>query len=120
MGSEAMTSHRTLLLLVICLLGNAQVSCRSDSFVSTSLHSECIEQAIGSDKVVGSKVVDVDQDGNLDEVVVYEKDGDIYTLVTLVPSSAQCRVVLDSFCWETLFTCWSPSWGGVDVLTFVR
>jgi Skp family chaperone for outer membrane proteins len=38
----------------------------------------------------------------------------------LAAQLAEEKQKLASFCWETLFTCWSPSWGGVDVLTCVR
>ncbi len=92
---KIMAMHWRLALFVSCLLV-VQTSCRDNSF-STGLHSECVEQVIESGKVVGSKVLDVNQDGNSDDVVVYEKDGDLYTLLALNSVSPRCEVVLDQY-----------------------
>jgi group II intron reverse transcriptase/maturase len=48
------------------------------------------------------------------------EEGKLRKATTGTPQGGCISPLLASFCWETLFMCWSPFWGGVDVLTFVR
>jgi hypothetical protein len=102
MDMKTVTSLRILILFAACVLAGSQVSCKSTSLASAQ--SKCAKQIIGNGKVLGSQALDIDQDSNLDEVVVYDKDGDIYALVALDSSSAHCKVVLDKYFTSTKLT----------------
>lgn len=73
------------------------------SLALPSMQLDCIEQIIGNAEIVASQGIDVDQDGNLDQVVLYinentDHSGDpIYILVVLNQSLARCEVVLNEY-----------------------
>jgi hypothetical protein len=79
------------------------------SLALPSRQSDCIEQVIGSAEIVTSRAVDIDQDGNLDQVVLYvnddtaRRDDPIYILVILSQPLLHCEVVLNEYLvWSAL------------------
>src|SRR5574341_2493586 len=79
------------LWLVLHELGN------SHSPVGThQAQSQCVRSVIGTSEILMSKMFDADQDGNLDEAVVYAQD-DIYILLVSNASDPACRVVLNEY-----------------------
>jgi hypothetical protein len=77
------------LLLVAFGVAGFQVSRTNLSFASPNIQSDCIEPIIGNAEVIASQMIDINQDGILDQVVLYinddvdRKDDPIYVLMAL-------------------------------------
>lgn len=96
MVSQKMKRQFMCLWLTPLLVTAFYVSWQNASVASQSTQPECIEQATQNGEIVTSKSLDVDQNGELDEVVLYKHDR-LYILLALNPSSVNCRIVLDEY-----------------------
>lgn len=67
---------------------------QSTLVASQSSYSQCIEQAIENGEIVTSKSLDVDQNGEIDEIVLYRNDR-LYILIALSSSSVNCHIILN-------------------------
>lgn len=58
--------------------------------------SDCFNQTIANNEVLAQKSLDLDQDGKLDQVIVYGQ-GDLYVLIATDSDSPNCKVVLNEY-----------------------
>lgn len=91
-----MKRHLVHLLFAALLLVSFQVGWQSVSFAFPGLQSDCIEQVVKNTEVIANQALDVDQDGKLDQVVLYGKD-QVDVLVILNRSPANCEVSLNEY-----------------------
>jgi hypothetical protein len=103
--------RRPLVYLLLAAFGVASLLAgRPDlSLALPSMQLDCIEQIIGNAEIVVSREVDIDQDGNPDQVVLYindntgRRDDPIYVLAILNQSLVRCEVVLNEYLvWSAL------------------
>lgn len=91
-----MNKYLVYLLFAAFLLVSFQAGWRSVSFASPGLQSECVEQVVGKAEIIANQTLDVDQDGKLDQVVLYGKD-QVDVLVILNRSPSDCEVGLNEY-----------------------
>jgi hypothetical protein len=84
------------LLLITALVAGPQANLRIPFPASSDLQLGCVEQAVGNAKILASRSLDVDQDGKLDQVVLYGGDN-LHILVALSQSSTTCKVVVNEY-----------------------
>jgi hypothetical protein len=93
------------LLVCLCLtafwVAGFQANWTTLSLALPDIQSDCVEQVIGNAEIVANQAVDIDQDGKLDQIILYINDKDdrtydpIYVLIALYQSPMHCRAVLN-------------------------
>ncbi len=82
------------LLLTMILLSALMPAEQWRWFIAQSSQSDCVERVVQNAETLAHKQLDVNQDGILDDVVIYG-DGDLYLLMVANGSSLGCKVMLN-------------------------
>lgn len=56
----------------------------------------CVLQAIGNNEIIAQESVDVDQNGSLDELIIYG-DKDLFLIIAQDSSTASCKIVFNEY-----------------------
>lgn len=73
-----------------------QINWQGNFFTLPVFQSECIKQVVGDSEIIIDQPIDVDQNGEIDQVILYGKD-DVYVAVILNQPSESCEVILNEY-----------------------
>lgn len=65
-------------------------------FVGSEMQRKCVESAIGNSEILTTRSLDVNEDGTVDEIIIYGGDK-LYLLIVRNSATGECKVVLNEY-----------------------
>jgi hypothetical protein len=82
--------------LVVALLMNLSSTVAMPPTTARGQHLNCIDRTVQDAEVLARKLLDINQDGNPDDVVIYGHD-ELYVLVVANKPTLDCEIILGDY-----------------------
>ena len=90
MSNVTISHHRRLTVILLIILSPMMML----PAITHGQQSNCIDQIVQGAEVLAHKKLDVNQDGNSDDVVIYGQD-ELYVLVVVNQPTLNCEIILN-------------------------